>query len=89
MQRYYQHGCAIGQYKERIALAALGNYNRSASLDQEEEEELTWWIQTINVVNGQTIKPANPDIVIYTDASLMGWGAVSDQIQIEGTWTEV
>jgi hypothetical protein len=80
--------CYRALQRKKIALAALGNYNKSAPLDQEEKEELTWWIQMIKSVNGRTIKPAIPDMVIYTDASLVGWGAVSNQIQIGGAWTE-
>ena len=35
--------------------------------------ELTWWIDNIGS-SFSTISHSNPEMTIYTDASLLGWG---------------
>lgn len=37
--------------------------------------ELQWWIMEMEDWNGKSILPQTPDMVIETDASLLGWGA--------------
>ena len=48
--------------------------------------ELRWWIDSIREWNGRAIISPSPDLVIETDASLTGWGAVLDQQRIGGAW---
>lgn len=37
-------------------------------------------------LNGKTFFTANSDLVIFSDASLLGWGAVCDGIRSRGPW---
>lgn len=39
------------------------------------KEELQWWYQHLQEWNRKTIVMMDPDMVIETDASLLGWGA--------------
>ena len=39
------------------------------------KEKLQWWYQLLQEWNGKTVVMMDPDMVIETDASLLGWGA--------------
>ena len=36
---------------------------------------------------GSPIEPPSPDIIIFTNASKMGWGAVSHGVRANGKWS--
>ena len=38
-------------------------------------------------VSGRSIEPPSPDIIIFTNASKMGWGAVSHGVRANGKWS--
>ncbi len=56
-------------------------------LDQKAREDLNWWLSSLDSVNGKPISPRTPDIIIYSDASLKGWGAYSSGRKARGPWT--
>ena len=64
-----------------------GGYDVILPLSQEAKDDLLWWIQNLNVVNGQPLVRDQPSLLIETDASLMGWGAVCQEERIGGPWT--
>ena len=49
-------------------------------LDRNAREELTWWQESLQSWNGKAVLEPNPDIVIETDVSQLGWGAVLEGI---------
>ena len=49
-------------------------------------EDIMWWLE--NLENPRKIRTGNPDCVIYTDASLEGWGAHRDEVETGGRWLE-
>ena len=52
-----------------------GNYDKKMSVNSQECDEIRWWIN--NIYNSfKPLLETEPDIVITTDASLVGWGAV-------------
>ena len=38
--------------------------------------------------NGKAVLESTPDMIAKTDASLLGWGAVSEGVQTGGLWSE-
>ena len=65
---------------------AWGNYSSNMRLSPQARQELVWWIDNIATAS----KPAqcpNPDPVLQSDASHMGWGAVGGNITTGGRWT--
>jgi hypothetical protein len=56
-------------------------------LPEEVKSELSWWAQNIRSNNGRSFFSADPEIVIYPDASNSGWGAVYNDIGTGGPWT--
>jgi len=50
--------------------------------------ELHWWSENLMAWNGRDIVQPPPDLVIETDASLIGWGAVCKGVQTGGLWSQ-
>ncbi|CAH3044958.1 unnamed protein product, partial [Pocillopora meandrina] len=48
--------------------------------------ELQWWVDNLETATCP-ISNGNPDIVIDTDASLIGWGAVCNAVTAQETGT--
>jgi hypothetical protein len=64
------------------------SYETKVTLDQSCKDDLQWWIDHITNWNGRCITIPAPDLVITTDASLKGWGAVCQGIRTRGLWTQ-
>lgn len=63
-----------------------GNFDQEVQLSDAGKEELGWWIDNIpEAVNDICVRV--PDIVIYSDASLLGWGCVCDGLPSGGEWS--
>ena len=58
------------------------------TLDDSAKEELLWWVHQLTTWNGRAILSQTPDLVVETDASLLGWGAVSEEVRTGGLWSE-
>ena len=70
-----------------IALKAhRGNYNSPMQLSAQSLEELDWWIHNVSQSKRDIVHP-NPSIVLQSDASKLGWGAVFMDESIGGRWT--
>eukprot|EP00794_Sanderia_malayensis_P001543 gene1543-1706_t len=54
---------------------------------KEECEEINWWVE--NAANSfKHIIETEPNVVIETDASNIGWGAVCDNVTAGGLWSQ-
>ena len=67
--------------------AARKNLKQKITLSPAARADLSWWIMNLELVNGRTIFPSKPDVEIHSDASLTGWGAVSNGTRTRGPWT--
>ena len=64
------------------------NYKNKISLSQECNSEINWWIQQFDIWNGKQIITGEPDLVLETDASKIGWGYyLEDIIGLATRWT--
>ena len=93
---YWQIGCSFScdplgraHYRqlERLKLSHLQNSNGSwdtyVSLTPIEIQEFSWWLQNVPRAKRSIRKP-NPDVVLYTDASSYGWGAILNNMKANG-----
>ena len=64
-----------------------GDFNAKIKLSEEAKRELEWWAENLETINGKQIFELDPDLVIYSDASLKGWGAVCNGAFTKGPWT--
>lgn len=76
----------LQRLKNRTFRSSL-SYESIVTLDQCAEEELQWWIKEVHRWNGKPITTPPPDMIIETDASLLGWGAWMG-MSTGGLWTE-
>ena len=51
-------------------------------------QELHWWMQHLEKWNGKSVLPSEPDLVLETDASLLGWGARCEETPTGGLWSQ-
>lgn len=56
-------------------------------LDIEAMLDLEWWVTNLATTNSRPVKPLLPDLLIQSDASGSGWGAVYNRIETRGTWS--
>lgn len=60
------------------------NYNKKIIIPQSVRYELKWWQR--NIGNGQSIKPENFALEIFSDASKIAWGAYCLGQKCHGFW---
>lgn len=46
-----------------------------------------WWAEYVRRVNNRPLSTEEPDLVIFSDASLSGWGVVLSGATTKGPWT--
>ena len=63
-------------------------YNSVVPLNMECRNDLQWWIDQLSIWNGRSLISPAPDLIITTDASLKGWGAVCQGVHTRGLWTQ-
>ena len=79
------HYRALELCKINALRQARGDYNSVMALSTPAKQELTWWIDNITTAS-QPVQCTNPDLIIKSDASNKGWGAVRDNITAGGRW---
>ena len=71
---------------------ALKNNNQSykalLSLSPPAREELSWWQEKLAHWNGKALLHRQETMIIESDASLQGWGAVSNGTRTGGPWSQ-
>ena len=60
-----------------------GDFDAPMTLSDNSKSELLWWITNITDSHRSLIQ-SNPDLVLTTDASLLGWGAVMNEKETGG-----
>jgi hypothetical protein len=63
------------------------NYETQLTLTRDCVEELKWWAKEIENWNGRSLIRSVPDLIITTDASKKGWGAVCGGVTTQGLWS--
>ncbi|XP_067216270.1 uncharacterized protein [Linepithema humile] len=86
-----EYGLLYTRLLEREKLLALiindYDYDKTIIISQHLLSELDWWRASLkNSIN--SIKSGNFQMIIYTDASTTGWGAVNGNERIHGFWNE-
>ena len=63
-----------------------GNFDALMTLSSQSRTELTWWVDNI-LTSTKAISHGNPDLILTTDASNAGWGAVCGNTSTGGLWS--
>lgn len=64
-----------------------GDLTSFCRLTVESRRELLWWSGELALVNGRRFAQQEPDLIIFSDASLTGWGASCNGVPARGPWT--
>ena len=72
--------------KTKALLKGGQSYETQVSMSEGAQEELRWWIESLSWVNGKRLIAPSPDLVMTTDASGKGWGAVCQGETTQGVW---
>ncbi len=56
---------------------ARESLNSAIILDVKWRQDLSWWIANVKECNGSPMSATDPDLTIFSDASLLGWGGGS------------
>ena len=76
------------EYQKIIGLKrSKGNFDEKIQITDKMKIELKWWINNIQSQH-RKIDYGNIQLVITTDASMSGWGAVCENSRIGGRWNE-
>ena len=67
---------------------AGGNLSVKIQLDEESRAELDWWSTNVRGSNGRPLSVRDPDLIIFSDASLSGWGASLNDASAKGPWAD-
>ncbi|KAM4795634.1 uncharacterized protein WCC33_000698 [Rhinophrynus dorsalis] len=82
------HYRALQRLKALHLRRGLG-YADLIRLSSDAREELVWWLKHLDAWNGRAIFGMVPDLVIESDASLLGWGARLGDVATGGKWSEL
>ena len=66
-----------------------GNFDANIQLSEMALAEISWWKENINSASNDIdaqSRHGEPDFIIFSDASLLGWGASCDLGQTGGHW---
>ena len=66
---------------------ARDSLNSAFILDVKSRQDLSWWIANVKECNGRPMSATEPDLTIFSDASLLGWRAVLNDVSSRGPWT--
>ena len=65
---------------QRVLHQGGQDYDQSLILSKEAQEELAWWQNHLAPQNGRIVIRTPAQVVIQSDASLTGWGAVCEGV---------
>ena len=65
------------------------DYNTLLSLSPLSQEELSWWQEKLAHWNGKPLLHRQKSMIIESDASLQGWGAVCNGTRTGGPWSQL
>ena len=80
------HFKCLEKNKIRALKRAKGNFDDHMWISTEGRDDIIWWRQNLTI--SRQIRRKEPDLELFTDASLEGWGAHTDTEQTGGRWHE-
>ena len=79
--------CRYLQQQQIQAVRESNSYQTKVKLNQQSLADLKWWKENLLLQNGKPLKIGIPQLIIQTDASKTGWGAVCQGTTTRGTWS--
>ncbi|XP_064113206.1 uncharacterized protein LOC135219920 [Macrobrachium nipponense] len=57
-------------------------------ISAEVKKDLIWWLDPAKLGEGVSLQQLNPQLILFSDASDLGWGATLGNREISGRWSE-
>ncbi|KZS15145.1 Uncharacterized protein APZ42_019368 [Daphnia magna] len=70
-----------------ISHAMEGNLKALVKLAEPARRDILWWSKNLRGANGRPLSENDPDLVIFSDASLSGWGGCCNEVKTKGPWS--
>ena len=80
------HYRALEESKIQALKQAKGTFDKKMTIPRDACVELQWWSNNALNLEKNSLIP-NPEFVLATDASTLGWGAVFGNCSTNGTWS--
>ena len=74
------------QQQQILSLKTTNSYHSQIILNKNSLSEIIWWKENFSLYSGKPLKVSQPDLVIQTDASKVGWGASCQERSTGGPW---
>ena len=81
------HYRQLQMLRTKALLRGSQNYGTKIDLNEQCRDELMWWIHYLIEWNGKSILRPCPDLVITSDSSKIGWGAICNRVTTQGQWS--
>ena len=62
-----------------------GDYAARVSLDEHAKELVLWWVNNVPL-QSKSLRSSSPDLELFADACLTGWGAIVGSVASGGSW---
>ena len=82
-QAHYRHLQRLYIYHSKSFNYDLSRY---VALSSSARDDIRWWLENLSSSNGLCFLKRDPDLIIYSDASLHGWGFACDGVCSRGPW---
>jgi hypothetical protein len=82
-QAHYRHLQRLYIFHSKFFNYDLSRY---VSLSSSARDDIRWWVENLSSSNGLCFLKKDPDLIIYSDASLYGWGFMCDGVCSRGPW---
>ncbi|XP_048259405.1 uncharacterized protein LOC125384396 [Haliotis rufescens] len=79
--------CRFLQMQSSRELLEHQSYEHRIKLSRKCVQEIHWWVDNLSTFNGKPISAIHPDLILQTDATNLGWGAVCNQDRTGGRWS--
>lgn len=76
------------KFYNKYARGREGDLNSVCLLSEEARSDLEWRVANLSDLHGMYFSLRAPDLEIYSDASLSGWGAECYKVTKRGPWIE-
>lgn len=82
------HYRCLEEDKKEALRRNQGNFDKTCFLSLESKAELHWWVRNVQCAHND-VYVKDPDLIINTDASLIGWGCVCEGVTAGGHWLPI
>ena len=79
--------CRALQMQKIEGLRRHHSYLSQLALNAQSQKELNWWIDNLKQWSSRTIHCSKPEVIIESDASDSGWGAICGSQRTGGQWS--